>query len=379
MTQLCYRYHNPGLTRMDLWVAQPADGNTQDMVRLERASQTPVQIEKVGSGRVVRYRLRPGETLALDWAFRPLAASVSTNPSEIPVLDAEERARYLRASPQISREPEVVGRAQALVMDCSDSTEMARVFFQTLVSEFAYHFPVRNRGALAMTRSKRGDCGQFAALFCAWCRAVDIPARPVVGTLIGPGRGMLPHMWAEFWSDAHGWAPVDPSMAQAISSPDNVFGRLPANRFTFAYDMDSELPAYGRPVRFPPLSVLMPWSPRFDSRRLSWGAATVDGMVPYFQPAYPRVYSAWGPNWLIGPEPLGLWAIDGPPSSGSVGHPRLGVTVFCAGFIGSLVHDNTVGTVAQVGRLAEVVCFLMLVALSIVSWRKRRRLYVSGA
>ena len=85
-----------------------------------------------------------------------------------------------------------------------------------------------------MQRSRCGDCGQFTALFVAWCRAVDIPARPVIGTFID---GFKPHVWAEFWLDKVGWVPVDPSYGQALSMDDGtetaarVFGRIEPTRW----------------------------------------------------------------------------------------------------------------------------------------------------
>ncbi|MDQ2743361.1 MAG: transglutaminase-like domain-containing protein [Chloroflexota bacterium] len=361
MNCISYRYRNPGLSGMDLWVARPVEGLTQDQVCLDRESLQPVQIEDVGSGLVTRYHLSAGQTLALDWTFQPLAAPLERGQRAAPSLSEGDRVRYLRVSAQLSREPEIVARAQALAAGCTGPVEIAHAFFQTLVTEYSYRYPVWHRGALAMSRLRQGDCGQFTALFCAWCRAAGIPARPVVGTLLAPGR-MLPHAWAEFWTDEGGWVPVDPSLAQARPEPDAFFGRLPADRFAFSYDMDVPLAAYGRPVRPAPFGVCLTRL-RFGQRRLSWGAATLNGHVPYFQPAYPRIYSGWGPNFLIAPDQLGVWR-DGAPPPAQPGYPRLGAMTVVAAIVGSLFHEPV-----------AALCFLALgFLLSAITWRQRRML-----
>ena len=362
MTSISYRYRNPGLSGMDLWVAQPVAGLTQDQVCLDGESLHPVQIEDVGSGLVARYHLGPGQTLALDWAFQPLvAAPLVRGQGAAPSLPEGDRIRYLRVSAQLSREPEIVARAHALAAGCENSVEIAHAFFRALVTEYSYRFPVWHRGALAMERLRQGDCGQFTVLFCAWCRAVDIPARPVIGTLLAPRR-TLPHAWAEFWTDEQGWVPVDASLAQARLEPDAFFGRLPADRFAFSYDIDVPLASYGRPVIPASFSVYLVQL-RFGKRRLAWGAATLNGHVPYFQPAYPRTYSGWGPNFLIAPEQLGAWR-EGALPPAQPGYPRLSALTVIAATIGFLFHEP----------VAALCCLTLGFLLSALTWRQRRRL-----
>ena len=81
----------------------------------------------------------------------------------------------------------------------------------------------------------RGGCDQFSALFIALSRAVGIPARSVIGFVgVAPAwtsetlsvldtivteegfagaryRGLMAHVWAEFFLPGYGWIPVDPT------------------------------------------------------------------------------------------------------------------------------------------------------------------------
>lgn len=65
-------------------------------------------------------------------------------------------------------------------------------------------------GARDMLATTRGECGDYAALFVALCRAAGLPARPQVG--FWADKTNEPHVWAEFHVPGHGWVPADPSV-----------------------------------------------------------------------------------------------------------------------------------------------------------------------
>jgi hypothetical protein len=73
--------------------------------------------------------------------------------------------------------------------------------------------------ALDTLKSRRGDCGEHAALFVALCRAAGIPAREVAGlahttTLAGDVLGG--HAWAEVYAGGR-WIAMDPTMNQKVA------------------------------------------------------------------------------------------------------------------------------------------------------------------
>ena len=180
----------------------------------------------------------------------------------------------------------------------SDALVRARAFFDELVEGgYRYVYPPAERGAAAMLRDRRGDCGEFSSLFAAWCRSAGIPARIVYGTW-ARGR-MSAHAWNEFWLDGVGWVPVDASLGWAMRHrpwnwlgqglplrPEAYFARLDGARIGFSYGPDVE-PA----PAFAPVSVEGGTELRVAGRDLTWGVETLDGGLPYLQPAYPRFTS----------------------------------------------------------------------------------------
>lgn len=67
-------------------------------------------------------------------------------------------------------------------------------------------------GASEALKQGHGDCNEFADLFVALCRAKGIRARTWEGYTTNPPRqgDTAKHDWAEVYTEAHGWIPVDP-------------------------------------------------------------------------------------------------------------------------------------------------------------------------
>jgi len=313
--QLIFRYPNLGLAAIDIWVAEPPIENAvQTDVRMTYRSLQSVDRQEVGGNLVALYHVLPFHTLVIKWTFTTMEPSLeSGEPSVPPSLDRDARVTYLRPSLQIGRGEEIVGEAVRLKGEKEDTVAIARAFYDELVATYGYKYPLRRRGALTMQHSHRGDCGQFSALFVAWCRAVGIPAREVVGAFVHVDV-MNPHVWAEFYLEGTGWVPVDPSMGNALAHQAGnaaaTFGHLRPTRFAFSTDVDLPLPTYGGKVR--PVSVMALLGGRiwFEGRALLWGYETLDGAVPYLQPAYPRGYQGTALTTLCAPAQIGYWATN---------------------------------------------------------------------
>lgn len=161
--RLLYRYPNWSVAPIDVWIAQPPENAVQTEVRLTRESAPPCDMQVVGENRIARYRLRPFQTLALDWAFQTLEpALLSDTSGTIPPLGLALREWYLRASPLVSQAPEIVAEAvrlKATATDPEDVVRVARAFFDELVRHYTYVYPPKRRGALTM----RGGGAAIAA------------------------------------------------------------------------------------------------------------------------------------------------------------------------------------------------------------------------
>jgi hypothetical protein len=88
---------------------------------------------------------------------------------------------------------------------------LAAWVYENLDKKLATHIPT----ASAVLKARVGDCTEHTWLFVAFCRTLNIPARPVYGLMLaGPEKGyFLYHAWAEVEIDGH-WVGIDPTWNQ---------------------------------------------------------------------------------------------------------------------------------------------------------------------
>jgi transglutaminase-like putative cysteine protease len=135
--------------------------------------------------------------------------------------------------------------------------EMNPYFMACLIYDWvAEHMTYRSVDGLVGARfalaNGYGECGDYAALFCALLRAVGVPARPVVGFWARSGQqthrsDTLPyHVWAEFYLPGYGWVPADPERGDNSWShdSDDYFACLDASdRLICTRSYNVQLPA----------------------------------------------------------------------------------------------------------------------------------------
>ena len=135
--------------------------------------------------------------------------------SQLPVQEAERAALqdYLRPSVLVeSAAPEIKALSASLVGP--ESSELQKV-------KAAYEYPARvlkfcpqePAGAVKALQTGRGDCTEYASLFCALCRASGVPARRAsvfnLGSNLEIAVKQPNHDIAEVFLATHGWCPVD--------------------------------------------------------------------------------------------------------------------------------------------------------------------------
>lgn len=134
--------------------------------------------------------------------------------------------RYIEAD-----NPQIIQQAQEIVGIEEDPYKNARNIYDWVRGHMYWRQVYGLKGALFALQNGYGECGDYSALFCALCRASDIPARPVVGFWASSGKSC--HVWAEFYLEDCGWIPVDPSVGDS-GNPDYYFGNLDNRRIIFS-------------------------------------------------------------------------------------------------------------------------------------------------
>ncbi len=216
-------------------------------IKSEQFSLEPVEISGgEGNSRCAHFLipgLPAGESISIGITYEltvyPITANYSTYTGDSSRL---LETAYLQPSARIeSDHPEITSRAVQITGGAGNDLEKARAIYQFVRQHMRYdsNAACRNQGALSALRQKVGVCEDYAALFVALCRAVNIPARQVNGYADPKGTGQswnqsgsvislkgYRHSWAEFYLEGLGWLPVDPTM-NINTRDDKYFGCLP--------------------------------------------------------------------------------------------------------------------------------------------------------
>ncbi len=116
---------------------------------------------------------------------------------------------YTKSEPFLEITPEIRAKAAEIVGSETNPFSRARKIFDWVNRKMVYFYPPPERGAQAALQLLKGDCGQYADLFVALCRAAGVPARFVAGFQANKKPTLGYHAWAEFYLPGVGWVPAD--------------------------------------------------------------------------------------------------------------------------------------------------------------------------
>ena len=211
-----------GSAELTVWVALPVDRPGQ---RIRLGSFEPPVKEIVdgpdGENRFAVWEIEVGgrdRELMLRYDFEveaePLIAPAEPS-ADVAPLDEGLRRRWTRSEYGIETGGEVAALAREIVGDESDPWLQARLVYDWMLENMTFVMGgAGENSARTVSLTRRGDCGQYALLFSALMRSLDVPARPVTGEWLDGGR----HRWAEFHLPGRGWLPADPSIGQFLRS-----------------------------------------------------------------------------------------------------------------------------------------------------------------
>jgi transglutaminase-like putative cysteine protease len=166
----------------------------------------------------------PHETIYFTGTF-VITENIGNTPAvpHHPLVPATEMEEYLLPDNYVTLSPDVVSQAQQLVSETeNDVPKIIAKFVDWIQKNITYSPEVGHETKLTdaeVLNARAGVCDEFSTLFMAFCRAVGIPARRVLG--YGPISGdniddsieNTGHSWTEVWVPDYGWLTVDPTWA----------------------------------------------------------------------------------------------------------------------------------------------------------------------
>jgi transglutaminase-like putative cysteine protease len=260
-----------GTRTLDLWLPVPHTDGYQTVAGLKVESPVPYEIRPGAFGNTMLHlRLNTMPTAPLVVAF---SASITraehlnvpaTAPSRKPSQEPPDPdlARWLAPDRLVPLDPQIRTQAQEVVQEAGAKTDLekARAIYEHVVGTISYDKTGQGwgRGDIYYACDvRRGNCTDFHAVFIGYCRALGIPARFSIGLPVPAkrGRGEIKgyHCWAEFFTPATGWVPIDAS--EAAKDPARrgyFFGAHDENRVEFSRGRDLVLtPAQaGTPLNY---------------------------------------------------------------------------------------------------------------------------------
>ncbi len=214
------------LTELLVYQPRPREWDAQIDVQVETVSPPP-KVEGVDPdyGNRMFYWQRDAEPLAgeassfeIRFIFTAFETITDIDPADVQLYreDNPQFTLFTRSERFLEAlDPEIVGIAERVAGDETNPYLLARRFYEYVVDTSSYELLDEGlRGARTLAKTGVGECGDYASLFIALCRAAGIPARPVVGYWAVSGIDQT-HVWAEFYVEPFGWIPVDPTVGQS--------------------------------------------------------------------------------------------------------------------------------------------------------------------
>ena len=159
-------------------------------------------------------------------------------------------ARFLRRDALVPTNGRIAAEASRVAEAGTSPAGRARLLFDHIVDTVRYDKSGTGWGrgdALYACDARAGNCTDFHSLFIGEARALELPARFIMGFPLPSdkeeGEVAGYHCWAEWYRKGLGWVPLDAS--EAHKHPEKreaLYGGLDADRIEFTVGRDIRLP-----------------------------------------------------------------------------------------------------------------------------------------
>jgi transglutaminase-like putative cysteine protease len=242
-----------GAHRISIWAPVPKSDPHQEVVDLQVKTPLPYEItvEKDYGNRVVHLGARtplPG-TIDLEMEATVTRRAYSVFAGASGFDEGDPTPRDLAPNDLVPTDGKIAALAHEVTAKAQTPLDKARAIYSYVTTMMRYDKTGAGWGrgdAVYACDAKRGNCTDFHSLIIGMARAVNIPARFVMGFPVPEDEraGAIPgyHCWAELYVAGIGWLPVDSSEASKHPEKrDFFFGGLDANRVAFTEGRDLEL------------------------------------------------------------------------------------------------------------------------------------------
>ena len=240
------------MDKLEVWIPNPTEWMCQRSITVEGASPNGSDTySDAVHGNGIRHWVisdppEPGGSVTLEEVFTYVAYDISydIDPGTIGTYDPSGdlyQTYTVREDNIESAHPDIQSAAWSIVGSETNPYYKAQLIYDWVTNHLYYQDTPGFGGALQAYYDGYGECGDYAALFCALLRAVGMPARTVAGWIAETGDSH--HVWAEFYLPSYGWIPTDPSSDDGNATWE-YFGSLPASgRFVSSVGVNIELAA----------------------------------------------------------------------------------------------------------------------------------------
>ena len=216
--------NQPHGEEVQLWLPYPSSDSAQEITHItidgdythsaihkDKKFQTPMLFVKWEAAATNRF-------LTLSFKARRNEVTTPTFPLTEPSWDKADYSFYLRSTPMAPIDGDLAELAGSITKGKKGVLEKARAIYDWTVENTTRNPEIRGCGSgnvRALLKNPCGKCADISSIFIALCRAVDVPAREILGLRMGQKsfqditQGQ--HCWAEFFLPGFGWVPVDPA------------------------------------------------------------------------------------------------------------------------------------------------------------------------
>ena len=244
-----------GTKQLDVWIPYPTTDENQEVHDIKVAAPVTgtVYTEPKYHNAIMYFPIRDSHAQEIDIELSFKVTRSENLRKDFPDLkQAAVRTidphlgMYLGPDKLVPIDDQVISWARDVIKDKETDLEKAKAIYDHTATTLTYDRSGEGWGRgdlLYACDVKRGNCTDFHSVFIGLCRAVEIPARFIIGVPLPAKRGEGEirgyHCWAEFYLTGYGWIPVDVSEAsKRPEKQDYFFGANDENRVQFSIGRD---------------------------------------------------------------------------------------------------------------------------------------------